>query len=140
MDAFINLYFKLLDFRGVIAKMLGLDISSLAVPDYEIIARVERLIATINGTMLHAAPNVPVNVIPVNAYSSMSNTNDYLYSSSSSIIGDAVSSHSPHRRRHHHHRERSPSPQKQQQQAQHHHHHHNRSKSPRKVTIDPNSY
>ena len=114
--------------------MLGLDISTLAVPDYEIIARIERLIATVNGTLLQAQQTVPINVLPVNAA-------DYLYSSSSSILADPTST-SPTRRRHHHHhhRDRSPSPQK-------HHHHHstasprrNRSKSPRKVTIDPNSY
>ena len=35
---------QLLDFRQVIARMLGLDVNSLAVPDYEIIARLEKLI------------------------------------------------------------------------------------------------
>ena len=40
------LYFilQLLDFRNVIARMLGLDINTLAIPDYEIISRLEKLI------------------------------------------------------------------------------------------------
>uniref|UniRef100_K1Q8J9 Coiled-coil domain-containing protein C6orf97 n=1 Tax=Magallana gigas TaxID=29159 RepID=K1Q8J9_MAGGI len=35
---------QLLDFRNVVARMLGLDINTLAVPDYEIISRLEKLI------------------------------------------------------------------------------------------------
>lgn len=35
---------QLLDFRNVIARMLGLDINTLAIPDYEIISRLEKLI------------------------------------------------------------------------------------------------
>lgn len=35
---------QLLDFRLVVARMLGLDISTLAIPDYEIISRLEKLI------------------------------------------------------------------------------------------------
>ncbi|XP_068794808.1 coiled-coil domain-containing protein 170 isoform X8 [Struthio camelus] len=35
---------QLTDFREVVSRMLGLDISSLALPDYEIITRLERLI------------------------------------------------------------------------------------------------
>lgn len=123
--------------------MLGLDIASLAVPDYEIIARVERLIATVNGTLMHASTAIPVPAVP--AYTTIG-SRDYVYSSSSSIIGDTNHSTSPSRR--HHRRERSPSPQKRQHSSNSYHHHHhitasptrNRSKSPRKVTIDPNSY
>jgi hypothetical protein len=36
--------FQLLELRQVTARMLGLDVSSLAVPNYEIIARLEKLI------------------------------------------------------------------------------------------------
>lgn len=36
--------FQLLDLRQVISRMLGMDVNSLAVPDYEIIARLEKLI------------------------------------------------------------------------------------------------
>ena len=39
-----SLPFQLLDLRQVMARMLGLDVNSLAVPDYEIIARLEKLI------------------------------------------------------------------------------------------------
>ncbi|XP_059161028.1 coiled-coil domain-containing protein 170-like [Physella acuta] len=35
---------QLIDFRTVVARMLGLDINTLAVPDYEIITRLEKLI------------------------------------------------------------------------------------------------
>ncbi|KAK3093737.1 hypothetical protein FSP39_019476 [Pinctada imbricata] len=35
---------QLLDFRNVVARMLGLDMNTLAVPDYEIISRLEKLI------------------------------------------------------------------------------------------------
>ncbi|ESO87729.1 hypothetical protein LOTGIDRAFT_127327, partial [Lottia gigantea] len=35
---------QLLDFRNVVSRMLGLDINSLAVPDYEIISRLELLV------------------------------------------------------------------------------------------------
>lgn len=34
----------LIDFRNVVARMLGLDINTLAIPDYEIISRLEKLI------------------------------------------------------------------------------------------------
>ena len=36
--------FQLLDFRQVLARLLGLDINTLSVPDYEIISRLERLV------------------------------------------------------------------------------------------------
>lgn len=35
---------QLADFREVVSRMLGLDIASLALPDYEIITRLEGLI------------------------------------------------------------------------------------------------
>nr|CAB3228257.1 coiled-coil domain-containing protein 170 [Phallusia mammillata] len=35
---------QLVDFREVVARMLGLDVTSLAIPDYEIISRLEKLI------------------------------------------------------------------------------------------------
>jgi len=36
--------FQLVDLRDVIARMLGLSLDSLAVPDYELISRLEQLI------------------------------------------------------------------------------------------------
>lgn len=38
------LLLQLADFREVISRMLGLDLASLALPDYEIITRLEGLI------------------------------------------------------------------------------------------------
>ncbi|XP_052275210.1 LOW QUALITY PROTEIN: coiled-coil domain-containing protein 170-like [Dreissena polymorpha] len=35
---------QLLDFRSVVSRMLGLDINTLAIPDYEIISQLEKLI------------------------------------------------------------------------------------------------
>ena len=35
---------QLLDFRQVLAKLLGLDVNNLAVPDFEIISRLERMV------------------------------------------------------------------------------------------------
>jgi hypothetical protein len=40
----IKNFFQLQDLRHVIARMLGLNADSLAVPDYEIISRIERLV------------------------------------------------------------------------------------------------
>jgi len=40
----VAVHFQLLDLRQVIARMLGLDVTTLAVPDYELIARLEKLI------------------------------------------------------------------------------------------------
>lgn len=45
--SFMKVFFihlQLLDFRNVVARMLGLDINTLAIPDYEIISRLEKLI------------------------------------------------------------------------------------------------
>lgn len=39
-----RLIFQLVDFREVVSQMLGLNLSSLALPDYEIIKCLERLI------------------------------------------------------------------------------------------------
>ena len=37
-------YFQLLDLRQVVARMLGMNVTNLAVPDFEIISRLEKLI------------------------------------------------------------------------------------------------
>lgn len=118
------------DFRDVISRMLGLDITNLAVPDYEIIARIERLISALNGTYIQTPVALPVNTmnIPYSHHQIQNKTDE---------------SRSMHH--HHHHRrskERSISPSK------HTYHYHSessspsreKSKSPLKVTIDPNSY
>ncbi|CAG5130218.1 unnamed protein product [Candidula unifasciata] len=41
---------QLVDFRTVVARMLGLDINTLAIPDYEIITRLEKLIQAHHAT------------------------------------------------------------------------------------------
>ena len=44
MQTVLVFFLQLLDFRGVIARMLGLDVNTLAVADYEIITRLEKLL------------------------------------------------------------------------------------------------
>jgi hypothetical protein len=147
---------QLLDFRSVVARMLGLDVTSLAVADYEIIARIERIITAFNNSSVVLPVQVNHVRVPTPTHY-VNTTTDLSSSSSSSNILNTVqyesTSSSPSRRHHHshshshshHHHERSASPSRHH----HHHHHHNsdgsvtraRSKSPRKqVTIDPNSY
>ncbi|RNA25983.1 coiled-coil domain-containing protein, partial [Brachionus plicatilis] len=131
---------QLLDFRAVVARMLGLDASSLAVADYEIISRIERIISSFNEGI------VPVHIqpLPANLNSYQPNYNQgyssefYSSSSSNEQASPTRRHHHAHAHSSHHSYERSESPSK-------HHHHHSsqtrhRSKSPRKVTIDPNSY
>ena len=58
----IFLSFQLLDLRSVIARMLGLDVSSLAIPDYEIINCLEKLIlAHQSNTVTSAALSTAVD-------------------------------------------------------------------------------
>jgi hypothetical protein len=143
---------QLLDFRSVVARMLGLDVTSLAVADYEIIARIERIITAFNNSSVVLPVQVNHVRVPTPTHYVNNTTTDLSSSSSSSNIVNTIqyeSTSSPSRRHHHshshHHHERSASP------SRHHHHHHHhhgegsasraRSKSPRKqVTIDPNSY
>jgi hypothetical protein len=160
---------KLLDFRSVVARMLGLDSATLAVADYEIIARIERIITAFNNSSVVLPVQVNQVRIPTPpithttthyaTYNSANAAETLSSSSSSNLITnfESSSSSSPTRRHHHHShshhhhahsRERSVSPSR----GHHHHHHHHhgneasaqsraRSKSPRKqVTIDPNSY
>lgn len=135
---------QLLDFRCVIARMLGLDANTLAVADYEIIARIERMVHAFNATGI-----LPVNVQRVQTPTppQCSNLNyEFIssqYDSNCSIDPRPLSPskhHIPH-----YVREHSASPHR------HHTAHHNyqkhdsnrhRSKSPRKnvTIIDPNSY
>jgi len=51
----------LIEFREVMARMLGLDVSRLSVPDYEIITRLERLIQNHHAQNAGLHPGVPVN-------------------------------------------------------------------------------
>lgn len=47
-----------MDFRALIARMLGLDSKALAIPDYEITARLEHILSVVPGAV--AVPVVPV--------------------------------------------------------------------------------
>jgi hypothetical protein len=151
---------KLLDFRNVIARMLGLDANSLAVADYEIISRIERIISSFNETVVpvHIQPLAvqPLHVQQVNAripVSTSYSTTQELYSTSSSSNSSShmhASSSSPSRREFHVHSHsasggcgggaRSPSPHRNYHYQEVQTKTRSRSKSPRKVTIDPNSY
>lgn len=149
---------KLLDFRCVISKMLGLDVNSLAVADYEIISRLERIISSFNEGM------VPIQAVPTATTFQAVHLNPiYDYSSSTSATSGSEQKHHHH---HHHHKNHHHAHSHQDltashmytpvSPASHHHHQHvhhasrtdssspvvtrSRSKSPRKVTIDPNSY
>lgn len=44
LDELTRHHKQLLDLRGVMARMLGLDVSTMAVPDFEMISRLEKLI------------------------------------------------------------------------------------------------
>lgn len=145
-----------MDFRNVVARMLGLDASTLAVADYEIIARIERIISSFNEGVLpvHIQPVHPIQFQPLHLQNTRltsampysATTQDMIYSSSTSSTSQSGTehqhnyrSHSPSHRHYHSHsvhveEARSGSPSRGQKSR-------SRSKSPRKVvTIDPNSY
>lgn len=92
---------RLLDFRSLVARMLGLDSKSLSIPDYEITARLERLLAVVQPTM--AIPVVPVPQPSIQPTTTTSVTHQH---------------ETPYHHHHHHHhnthsahtRHRSPSP------------------------------
>jgi hypothetical protein len=126
----------------------------LSIPDYEIIARLERVVATLNDTLVQPVPTFPVNTVLVPSVHQQTPTKtrydiNNLYSTDDSSTHYNNNNNNNNNYHHHNSRNRSPSPQKRHNHHQHHnhsHHHHssssrNRSKSPRKmVTIDPNSY
>lgn len=140
--------------------MLGLDITNLAVADYEIIARIERIITSFNeGCIPLHVQQVHQVSQPVHVGSRITTPLSYTHhhdmtSSSSSLTNEQLFQTSSSKQHHQHHvhvEARSESPMRHH----HHHHHHrhesnrrseaasptrHRSKSPRKVTIDPNSY
>ena len=110
---------RLLDFRSLVARMLGLDSKSLSFPDYEITARLERLLSHVQPTM--AIPIVPVSQPPTTTTTTATVTHQ----------------HEPPYHHHHHHnirsahtRHRSPSPVNCRA----------RSLSPLHVGIDPRTY
>ena len=130
--------------------MLGLDANTLAVADYEIIARIERIITAFNATGILPVHMQQVNRVPTPLSTNSQQNYEFIssqYDSSSSMDNRPGSPNKRHHHTHAHHaRERSVSPHRSQHHNHHHHHHQHeenrhRSKSPRKnVTIDPNSY
>ena len=100
--------------------MLGLDAKTLSVPDYEITARLERLLTIVQPTMA-------VPVLPIHASTTKSTS--------------VVTHHHQHRHHHEnphsaHGRRRSPSPVSRRSEASHR----ARSLSPLHVGIDPRTY
>ncbi|CAF2393713.1 unnamed protein product [Rotaria sp. Silwood2] len=115
---------RLIDFRALIARMLGLDAKTLAVPDYEITARLERLL-----TVVQPAMAIPFVQVPTSTTKSTTITQQH---------------QSPYHNYHHHHqnthsahgRRRSPSPISRRTEGNHR----ARSLSPLHVGIDPRTY
>lgn len=102
--------------------MLGLDAKSLSIPDYEITARLERLLTVVQ-------PPLAIPVVPVT--SSTTTTTNQLYDSN----------HHHHHHRHQnshsaHPRHRSPSPATYRTDGNHR----ARSHSPLHAGIDPRTY
>ena len=61
---YINLHFQLLDFRVVVARMLSLDVTTLSIPDFEIISRLEALIRNHHVTAAaHASIQAPLEAL-----------------------------------------------------------------------------
>ncbi len=109
--------------------MLGLDSKTLSVPDYEITARLERLLSLVQPTM--AIPLVPM---PTPSQTTTTITSNNL----------PAQQQIPYHHHHHHHhdihsahaRHRSPSPVSRRTEASHR----ARSLSPLHVGIDPKTY
>nr|XP_009861725.1 coiled-coil domain-containing protein 170 [Ciona intestinalis] len=97
---------QLVDFREVVARMLGLDVTSLAIPDYEIISRLEKLIRNHHiGTAATATLERSFEALDPRFRQGYTEV-DYTRSRSPHYENRA---RSPSPRRHHH-RSRSPSP------------------------------
>ncbi|XP_072163336.1 coiled-coil domain-containing protein 170-like [Diadema setosum] len=78
---------QLADFRQVIARMLGMDVGALAVPDYEIIARLEKLIQAHHS---HAITSLGVE----NTLSEMERGFQQGYQEASTLLGNTRPSRS----------------------------------------------
>jgi len=104
--------------------MLGLDSKALSVPDYEITARLERLLTVVQPTMA-------IPVVPMPPLTSTTTSNNVIHQDQT-----------PYHHHHHHNihsahaRHRSPSPVSHRTEASHR----ARSLSPLHVGIDPRTY
>ncbi len=100
--------------------MLGLDSKTLSVPDYEITARLERLLSIVQ-------PTVAIPLIPMPPPATTTNSN----------AQQSIPYHNHHHHIHSAHaRHRSPSPVSRRNEASHR----ARSLSPLHVGIDPKTY
>ncbi|CAF1176279.1 unnamed protein product [Adineta steineri] len=122
---------QLLDFRALIARMLGLDAKTLSVPDYEITARLERLLTVVQPTMV-----VPMLQLPSSSTKSPNISQQQQ---------PPYNNRHQHQHQHHHHqpathsalgRRRSPSPVSRRTEANNR----ARSLSPLHIGIDPRTY
>lgn len=110
--------------------MLGLDAKTLAVPDYEITARLERLLMSVQPSLTGAIPVVPVPMVPVRPTTVNQPSHKPPYPNSNYNNHVRHNTHSAHSRR------RSPSPPSRRPDANHR----ARSVSPSHVGIDPRTY
>ncbi|CAF2796990.1 unnamed protein product [Rotaria sp. Silwood2] len=114
---------RLLDFRSLIARMLGLDSKTLSIPDYEITARLERLLSVVQPTIA-----IPLLPMPASTVTSTNLTHQQ----------QTPFQHHYHHQNIHsaHARQRSPSPISRRTEASHR----ARSLSPLHIGIDPKTY
>jgi hypothetical protein len=105
--------------------MLGLDAKTLSVPDYEITARLERLLTLVQPTMA-----IPVVQMPSSTTKPISNTQQQPPYHDHYNHHHHQTTHSAHGRR------RSPSPVSRRTEASHR----ARSLSPFQVGLDPRTY
>ncbi|CAF1583069.1 unnamed protein product, partial [Didymodactylos carnosus] len=113
---------RLLDFRGLVARMLGLDAKTLSVPDYEITARLERLLTVVQPTIA-----MPVVHIPQQQHQQQRQEQHHYYPSSHNYNNQRHTAHT---------RTRSPSPPTRRHETSHR----ARSHSPSHMGIDPRTY
>ncbi|CAF3690001.1 unnamed protein product [Rotaria socialis] len=118
---------RLLDFRSLISRMLGLDSKTLSIPDYEITARLERLLSVVQPTMA-------IPVVPISSSAAATTSNNFTHQQQPPVEHHY---HHNHQNIHSAHvRHRSPSPVSRRSEASHR----ARSLSPLHVGIDPRTY
>ncbi|CAK8692866.1 unnamed protein product [Clavelina lepadiformis] len=105
---------QLVDFREVVARMLGLDVTTLAIPDYEVISRLEKLIRNHHiGTAANTALDRSLDAMSTRFRAGYEYDNRYSTSPHPPPVDARYGrerSSSPRRHHHHHPRSRSPSP------------------------------
>jgi len=107
--------------------MLGLDSKTLSVPDYEITARLERLLAVVQPTLAIPVVPMPSSTTATTASTNITHQQQIPYHNHNHHHHDIHSAHARHR---------SPSPVSRRTEASHR----ARSLSPLHVGIDPRTY